>query len=582
LKAAAKAAAATFSCYRQAASARANVSPSCLGAAASTLAKLFDAADAIAACNGDAHTIADLLASAADSSAAILVPSGSQSKCGSTELSAIGRRLRQELIASSAMKLRFSPRLPHRITSARAKFNAAINAASDSGDCVAPADSPVLTSDLATLLSIVRQEINGPFADLVFDSAKITTHTTAPSANESAMDGPVTLTGVLRFTPTGLFSGQVRIAYGTQGLATIVISPAAPVNIYIGTTRVWLQKRPSLWILNDSIGYDYHTVLGQLLADVASGSPPDTWNPLSQSLFALMSIAATAEWRANAAAAGVPLSYPANRAGLNVDSDQAGAEEQSFCEMENITTPQLLASLGGAAACLYIEEHCAPGEVFTYFLERWHVTCICPKPCLLCPSLCDDPDPSQLPDNGACLVYPQFCACEKIVDEIPQFPCDVPLGLCGAEDLIDLAEYIRDIASFQCHDGAEGAIHESVTLSNLQCSGGEVQGSATIVEADSGEVGVTVTLIGATPSTTWDVEWVCTNVAFGCHDDACGFQVIGQIDTDPFGYATASFALAGNPYPGRHVHLDVFPKEVRPPALPGEAKVHVGLFGQVF
>jgi hypothetical protein len=89
------------------------------------------------------------------------------------------------------------------------------------------------------------------------------------------------------------------------------------------------------------------------------------------------------------------------------------------------------------------------------------------------------------------------------------------------------------------------------------CAGPTV-GKSIIKPLKNGGTRVKVRFTAGPPNTTSDVFWTCTNVANGCHADACGFINIGQVTTDAFGKGLLNVVLPnGNPFGGKFVHLDV-------------------------
>jgi hypothetical protein len=89
---------------------------------------------------------------------------------------------------------------------------------------------------------------------------------------------------------------------------------------------------------------------------------------------------------------------------------------------------------------------------------------------------------------------------------------------------------------------------------------GPVVGTTTIRSLLDGDAEVEIELAGAPANTTFNVFWVCTDIANGCHLDGCGFVVLAELTTDGAGHASYQTTVAGgNPFPGRYVHVDVCP-----------------------
>ena len=87
---------------------------------------------------------------------------------------------------------------------------------------------------------------------------------------------------------------------------------------------------------------------------------------------------------------------------------------------------------------------------------------------------------------------------------------------------------------------------------------GPVVGSTNITPRASGGLEFTLTFTSGPANVTFDVFWVCTLVANGCHNDACNFISLGHVTTDGTGHGSFMTVLAGgNPFPGNFVHIDL-------------------------
>ncbi len=75
----------------------------------------------------------------------------------------------------------------------------------------------------------------------------------------------------------------------------------------------------------------------------------------------------------------------------------------------------------------------------------------------------------------------------------------------------------------------------------------------------SDNVRVQCSLKGAQPNTTFQVFWVCTNTARGCHNQSCGFITLGVVATDGVGRGKFTATKGNNPFVGKYVHLDICP-----------------------
>jgi hypothetical protein len=99
-------------------------------------------------------------------------------------------------------------------------------------------------------------------------------------------------------------------------------------------------------------------------------------------------------------------------------------------------------------------------------------------------------------------------------------------------------------------------VSQLVSDPGLTCTGTKVGKSIVNTRAD-GTVKVKVKFRTGPANDSGTVFWTCTNVANGCHDQACGFIDLGTITTDGFGVGVFKTILPGNPFPGSFVHLDV-------------------------
>lgn len=92
---------------------------------------------------------------------------------------------------------------------------------------------------------------------------------------------------------------------------------------------------------------------------------------------------------------------------------------------------------------------------------------------------------------------------------------------------------------------------------SFSCSGDTVGKTLVTAGASGSGLKVDVSFENGPATTTFNVFWTCTNIANGCHDQACGFVNLGQVTTDSSGKGATTFNLPGNPFPGKFVHFDV-------------------------
>jgi hypothetical protein len=84
---------------------------------------------------------------------------------------------------------------------------------------------------------------------------------------------------------------------------------------------------------------------------------------------------------------------------------------------------------------------------------------------------------------------------------------------------------------------------------------GAASGKATISE--KGSVKVKVKMKKGPPNSSYTVYWTCTEVAGGCHDQACGYISLGTLTTNEDGNGKLKATLSANPFAGKFVHLDL-------------------------
>jgi hypothetical protein len=89
------------------------------------------------------------------------------------------------------------------------------------------------------------------------------------------------------------------------------------------------------------------------------------------------------------------------------------------------------------------------------------------------------------------------------------------------------------------------------------CDGPTVGKSIIQGPRESGNTLLKVKFRSGPPNTTFNVFWVCTTIANGCHADACGFTNEGTVTTDATGFGVFKKIIPGNLFPGSFVHLDV-------------------------
>ena len=90
----------------------------------------------------------------------------------------------------------------------------------------------------------------------------------------------------------------------------------------------------------------------------------------------------------------------------------------------------------------------------------------------------------------------------------------------------------------------------------LNCTGTD-SGKSKIKTNTDGTIKVKVKIKIGPANDAGTVYWTCTNVANGCHDQACGFTSIGTINVGANGKGKFLTVLSSNPFPGKFVHLDV-------------------------
>jgi hypothetical protein len=121
-------------------------------------------------------------------------------------------------------------------------------------------------------------------------------------------------------------------------------------------------------------------------------------------------------------------------------------------------------------------------------------------------------------------------------------------------------QFARNVPIAEQEPCGELGITANLLGPQVNACDGPAVGTTTITSLPNGDIDLTITFTSGPPNASWDVYWTCTNVAFGCHDDACGFIHTGTISTDAAGHGTATHVIAGgNPYPGKYVHIDLGP-----------------------
>jgi hypothetical protein len=87
---------------------------------------------------------------------------------------------------------------------------------------------------------------------------------------------------------------------------------------------------------------------------------------------------------------------------------------------------------------------------------------------------------------------------------------------------------------------------------------GPVVGSTSVQELPNGDIEFRLVFVSGPANTLFNVFWVGTGVANGCHNDATGYVDIGDVTTDAAGQANfVTTIVGGNPFPGDYVHIDV-------------------------
>lgn len=87
---------------------------------------------------------------------------------------------------------------------------------------------------------------------------------------------------------------------------------------------------------------------------------------------------------------------------------------------------------------------------------------------------------------------------------------------------------------------------------------GPVVGSTSVEELANGDLEFRLVFVSGPANTQFNVFWVGTSVPNGCHNDATGYVIMGQVTTDALGHANFVHTLVGgNPFPGEYVHIDV-------------------------
>ena len=122
-------------------------------------------------------------------------------------------------------------------------------------------------------------------------------------------------------------------------------------------------------------------------------------------------------------------------------------------------------------------------------------------------------------------------------------------------------------ASTGASAGGPKALYEQSNVvrgpdTGFDCTGDD-HGRSTITEQDDGSILVEVKLEKGPANSLYEVFWTCTDVARGCHIDACGFVHLGTFTTDKKGKGKFKAELpAGNPFPGSYVHIDLLNGEL--------------------
>ena len=103
---------------------------------------------------------------------------------------------------------------------------------------------------------------------------------------------------------------------------------------------------------------------------------------------------------------------------------------------------------------------------------------------------------------------------------------------------------------------------------------GPVVGSTRIQTLTNGDIDFTETFTTGPVSQSFQVFWTCTNVANGCHDQACSFVLLGVVATNAAGQGAFHTIIAGgNPFPGKFVHIDLIAS--------GITQIYTSTFGSV-
>ena len=87
---------------------------------------------------------------------------------------------------------------------------------------------------------------------------------------------------------------------------------------------------------------------------------------------------------------------------------------------------------------------------------------------------------------------------------------------------------------------------------------GPIVGSTSVQVLGNGDIEFRLVLLSGPANTLFNVFWVGTAVANGCHNDATGYVDIGDVTTDAAGQANfVTTLVGGNPFPGNYVHIDM-------------------------
>jgi hypothetical protein len=90
-----------------------------------------------------------------------------------------------------------------------------------------------------------------------------------------------------------------------------------------------------------------------------------------------------------------------------------------------------------------------------------------------------------------------------------------------------------------------------------KCTIAETAGSVGVSPTQSDNVKVTCKAKGLPAFRSFEVFWVCTTTARGCHAAACGFVSLGTFVSSGTGAGSLTRTLGNNPFAGRYVHIDV-------------------------